>query len=151
MLSGDIGCFANIVRQVDQKRRLESDPIGRSDVGVAAEGSRPLRLLLAREMQLPSALANGLQMDSQIIEEGLIGVRFFKLSVEEMGDVIAINHAVGRQLRTGQRRKGWQDIQSAGEIVARRTLRNTPRSPENRRNAYTAFKRRDLTAAQRPG
>ena len=48
MLVSGVGCFAEVVFQIDEEGLRETDAIGGSDVGVAAEGSGSDGFLFAK-------------------------------------------------------------------------------------------------------
>ena len=53
---------------------------------------------LSRQMQLPLALTDRLQVDAQVIEESFVGVGFVEVAVEQMRDVFAVDDAVMRNI-----------------------------------------------------
>ena len=95
MVLGDVHCFAEILVEVHQKGLLKADAIRHCDMCVSAKRRGSDRLFLTGQMQLPLPLANGLKMDSQIIEVGLFRIRFVKVPVEEVANILTINHSVG--------------------------------------------------------
>ena len=140
MLVRNVRCFADVSIQIDEERFLKANSISGCDVCVARERSGSDGFLLARKMQFPLSLADGLQVDSQVIKERLVGICFVEFAVEQVRDVFTVDDTVVGHFGSGQSRKRRQDIQRAGDLVAGRSSGNSVRTPENRGNSQAALK-----------
>ena len=77
---------------------------------VAAERRSTNRLFFSRQVQFPVSLPDCLQVNSQVIEIGLVLISLVKMSMDQVANVLTVDDPVCWNFRSGECRKGGHHV-----------------------------------------
>ena len=139
MLRGHVGALADLgVEVIKTQARLGLLRLLAQAVGLGRQG------------QLPTSLADGLQVVAGEIIMGLAG-RLLGLPEQDRRDVAAVDHGRGRDDAAGEGDERRQEVDGARDRVVGGISRHVARPPGEGGLAHAAFPGRALPAAQRAG